>query len=105
MHLFHQKGSIKTGSIGTKQEIFQGDSLSPLLFLLNRQGIGYAIDDKNTVTHLLYMDDLKIFCRDEKQLRQTMHIVKTFSDDIQMVFGQDKCTTVFFHERRTSQKP
>ncbi len=96
MHLFHQKGSIKTGSIGTKQEIFQGDSLSPLLFLLNRQGIGYAIDDKNTVTHLLYIDDLKIFCRDEKQLRQAMHIVKTFSDDIQMVFGQDKCTTVFF---------
>ncbi|RXN33868.1 Retrovirus-related Pol poly from type-1 retrotransposable element R2 [Labeo rohita] len=59
-------------------------------------GIGYAADNKNIVTHLLCMDDLKIFGRDEKQLRQAMHIIKMFSDDIQMEFGQDKCTTVVF---------
>ncbi|KAL0168878.1 hypothetical protein M9458_037100, partial [Cirrhinus mrigala] len=60
------------------------------------QGIGYAIDDKNIMTYLLHMDDLKIFGRDERQLRQAMHIVKTFSDDIRMEFGQHKCATVVF---------
>lgn len=39
-----------------------------------------------------------IFGRDEKQLRQAMHIVKTFRDDIRMEFGQDKCTTLVFRK-------
>lgn len=58
--------------------------------MLNRQGIGYATDDKNFMTHLLYMDDLKIFGRDERQLRQAMHIEWSFDKTT----GQ--CTTVVF---------
>lgn len=69
-------------------------SLIALSNMINREGLGYAVDDKNVVNHLLYMDDLKIFAKNEDQLRQTMHIIKTFSDDVKMDFGLDKCGTV-----------
>lgn len=39
------------------------------------------------------MDDLKIMCPNELELKKSLHIVKTFSDDIQMSFGIDKCET------------
>lgn len=105
MYLYHQQGSVQTGQIAIKRGIFQGDSLSPLLFcmslipltnMINRQGLGYEIDGENKVSHLLYMDDLKIFGKSEEQMRQAMHIVKTFSDDIRMEFGLEKCATVVF---------
>ncbi|RXN25186.1 unconventional myosin-X-like protein [Labeo rohita] len=64
--------------------------LIPLSNMLNRQGIGYAIDDQNIMTHLLYMDDLKIFGSDERQLRQSMHIEWS----LDKTTGQ--CTTVAF---------
>ena len=48
--------------------------------------------EKNKVSHLFYMDDLKLFNRDETKLQQKMN-VKIFSNDIQMEFGLDKCAT------------
>ena len=37
------------------------------------------------------MDDLKIFIRTEAHLGKALSIVKTFTDDISMEFGLDKC--------------
>jgi hypothetical protein len=34
------------------------------------------------VSHLFYMDDMKLFSRDETKLQQKMNIVKMFSDII-----------------------
>ena len=105
MHLFHRNGAIKTEKIAIKRGIFQGDSLSPLLFcmslipltnMINRENLGYEIDRKNKISHLFYMDDLKTFSKTEEQQRQILHIVKTFSDDIKMEFDLDKCATVVF---------
>jgi hypothetical protein len=57
--------------------------------------------EKNKVSHLFHMDGLKLFPRDETKLQQKMN-VKTFSDDIQMEFGLDKCATaVFKHGKLT----
>ena len=48
------------------------------------------------------MDDLKLFTRDEIKLQQKMNNVKTFSNDIQMESGLDKCATaVFKHGKLT----
>jgi len=48
------------------------------------------------------MDDLKRFTRDETKLQQKMNNVKTFSNDIQMESGLDKCATaVFKHGKLT----
>jgi hypothetical protein len=77
--------------------IFQGDSLSPLLFCivliplthkLNRSKCGYQVyGTERKINHLLYMDDLKLIGRSEEELRNEIKIVKTFSDGIKIKFG------------------
>jgi len=65
--------------------IFQGDSLSPLLFCicliplmdqLNRLNTGYEEHITNTkISHLLYMDDLKLIAESEEELRKQIQTV------------------------------
>jgi hypothetical protein len=51
------------------------------------------------------MDDFKLFSRDKSKLQQELTTVKTFSKDIQMEFGLDKCiTAVFMHGKLTKAK-
>ena len=66
-----------TVKIAIKSGIFQGDCLCALLFclalipltnVLNKQGAGCDIKEINKVSHLFYMDDLKLFYRDGTEL-------------------------------------
>ena len=43
------------------------------------------------MNHLLFMDDLKLYAKDEKQLDSFVNTVQMFSLDIGMEFGIDKC--------------
>ena len=43
------------------------------------------------MSHLMFMDDIKLYGANDRQLESLVDIVKTFSDDIQMSFGIDKC--------------
>ena len=42
------------------------------------------------ISHLLNMDDLKLYGRNPDQLDRLLHTVRTLSDDIQMKFGLGK---------------
>ena len=42
------------------------------------------------------MDDLKLIAKSEEELQKQTQIVKTFSDDIHMEFGLEKCAKVTF---------
>ena len=42
------------------------------------------------------MDDLKLYGRNPDQLDGLLHTVRTFSDDIRMKFGLDKCAVAHF---------
>jgi hypothetical protein len=42
------------------------------------------------------MDDLKLTARSEEELQRQIHTVKTFSDDIRMEFGLEKCAKITF---------
>ena len=46
---------------------------------------------KDLTSHLLFMDDLKLFAEDEKGMERLIEVVHTFSRDIGMEFGLDKC--------------
>ena len=63
--LTHESGTLMSDNINIKRGIFQGDSLSPLLFCisliplsleLNSLGYEYKIRTER-ITHLFYMDD------------------------------------------------
>ena len=90
------------GHLLIKCGIFQGDSLSPLLFILCLIPLTYLLDqnqfgfklEKSTVNHLLYMDDLKLYGKNEKEIDALVNIVRIFSKDICMEFGLDKCAKV-----------
>ena len=49
------------------------------------------LQETRKVTHLLYMDDLKLFTPNDKKLADQLKRVKQYSEDIQMEFGLDKC--------------
>uniref|UniRef100_A0A6P7H6Q3 Uncharacterized protein LOC114345005 n=1 Tax=Diabrotica virgifera virgifera TaxID=50390 RepID=A0A6P7H6Q3_DIAVI len=98
------ENNIETENIAINRGLFQGDSLSPLWFclamnplsqLLNSTDSGFSIKNNNTVvaklSHLLYMDDLKLMASTRDNLEQIVKTVETFSNDINMHFGLDKC--------------
>ena len=96
--LTHEKDTLRSSTIDINFGIFQGDSLSPLIFylalvplsaIMNDTGYGYKIQGQN-ISHLLYMDDLKLFANDDKDLEGMLQTVMKFSDDIGMTFGLDK---------------
>jgi len=64
-------------NIHIKCGIFQGDCLSPLLFcialnplseLIKDTSYGYKLKCNLLVQHLLYMDDLKLYAKNEKEI-------------------------------------
>jgi len=40
------------------------------------------------------MDDLKLIAKSEEELQKQIKTVKTFSDDIHMEFGLEKCAKI-----------
>ena len=63
--------------------------------LLRKEKLGYAFGEEGKlINHLLYMDDLKVFAKDEKQLDQLIELVFKFSKDVGMEFGMEKCATM-----------
>ena len=48
----------------------------------------------NVISHLLSMEELKLYAANEIHLNAMVNIVKKFSDDIRMAFGFDKCNTL-----------
>jgi hypothetical protein len=95
---------LQSKLIKINRGIFQGDSLSPLLFCialipitheLNRSNCGYQIHGtERKVSHLLYMDDLKLIGKSEEELTDEIQIVKTLSTDIKIKLGWEKCARI-----------
>ena len=80
--LHHGTESTLSDTIQIKSGIFQGDSLSGVLFcislivlswLIKRTGHGYYINKgrklENLISHLLFVDDHKLYSSNDNQLR------------------------------------
>ena len=89
--------------VSVRRGIFQGDSLSPLLFVmalvprtlvLRDAAPGYVLKSKTKISHLLYMDNLKLYGKTKSDIESLISTVRLFSDDISMRFRLQKCASV-----------
>ena len=100
---------MQSQPIQIRRGIFQGDSLSPLLFCialipltneLNRADCGYQVHGTDRkISHLLYMDDLKLLGRNEIELNNEMKIVQTISNIYKYEFWFRKMCKNMFEKR------
>ena len=65
--------------------------LNPLSQIITNTGYGYRFRSGATISHLLYMDDIKLYARSEQEIDSLIHTTRIYSDDIGMSFGLDKC--------------
>ena len=88
-------GNSELGEVQIKQGIFQGDSLSPLVFvlalillslILRKVKAAYEFSEsKEKINHLLFMDDLKLYSRSDKGLDSLVWTVHVFREDIEWI--------------------
>lgn len=93
------------GEVHIKRGIFQGDSLSPIWFclamnplseILNQSNAGFRlkVTDHLKYSHLLFMDDLKLYSETKQQLESLINTTKIFNETVQMNFGIEKCAII-----------
>ena len=90
--------------VDVNRGIFQGDRLSPLIFvicmiplslLLRKVKAYYEWGRKEfKLNHLLFMENLLLFGKNDDQIDSLVQTVFTFSEDIGMEFGLEKCGVV-----------
>ena len=92
--------------VNIRRAIFQGDSLSPLLFvicmillthILCKAKTRYTLGGGEKNNHLLFMDDLKLYRKSENEIKGLVYTVEVFSQDIDMEFGIKKCGEIIMN--------
>jgi hypothetical protein len=77
----------------------------PLTKELNRADCGYQVHGtERKISHLLYMDDMKLLGRNENDLKKEIKIVQTISKYINMNFGLEKCARICLKRGRFQSK-
>ena len=94
-------GERKLAEAKIQRGIFQGDALSPLLFIIAMMSLNHILRkctcryklgiSQEKVNHLTYMDDIKLLAKNEKELETLIHTVRIYNRDIGMEFGLEKC--------------
>ena len=85
-------GEKNLGAVNIRRGIFQGDSLSPLLFTVSLLPLTHILRDTapgyhfasngQKVNHLLSVDDLKLYVSNGQSLESLIQTVRVFSNDI-----------------------
>ena len=71
-------------------------------FLLKRVK-GYTLGQGRSMhqTHNFFVDDLKLYAQNTNSIKKQLDIITTFSKDIGMTFGEDKCAFMEIHKGKT----
>ena len=85
--------------------IFQGDSLSPLLFVicmiplthvLRKAKVRYTLEGEK-INYLLFMENLKLYGKSENEIKGLVSTVEVVSQGIGMQFGIKKCGVIIIN--------
>ena len=100
---FYADGKL-FGSVPIRRGIFQGDLFSSFLFvitflpltqILKETGMRYQLENNEAkVNHLFFMDDLRLYGKNDKETDSLIKIVWQSSEDIKMEFVILKCAAV-----------
>ena len=64
----------------------------PLNHILRKCTAGSKLNkSQEKINHLMYMDDIKLFSKNEKELETQIHAVRVYSQDIGMELSIEKC--------------
>ena len=77
-----------------KRGVFQRDSVSPLVLVLALVSAYEFSGDKEKINYFLFMDYLKLYSRNEKELDSLVQTKCGFIEDIEIDFGIEKCAMV-----------
>ena len=93
--------------VNIRRGIFQGDSLSPLLFVicmiplthvLRKAKARYTLDGGEETNHLLFMDNLKLYGRGENEIKRLVSTAVVFSPDTCIEFGIKKRVVIIMNK-------
>ena len=98
-------GNEELPRVNTQRGDFQGDTLSPLLFVicliplihtLQKVNAGYQLGrgQRKKINHLLFINDLKLYRNSKKEAEKLTNTVRIFLKDIAMEFGISKSVHV-----------
>ena len=100
-------------SVPITRKILQGDSFSPLPFViallpltyaLRETGMGYQLEKNGAkVNHLFFTDDIKLYGKNDKEIDSLIKTVWQCSEDIKMEFGILKCAIVSLQRGRKTR--
>ena len=78
--------------------------LNPLSFLLNKcKGYLFGRARKLQHTYNIFVDGLKLYSQDLNSTKKQLDIITTFSRDINMQFGEDKCACLQIEKGKVMQ--
>ena len=67
----------------------------PLTLLRRKVKLGYVLrNDQMRISHLLFMDDLKLYGKKEREIESLVQTVRIYSEDIAVEFGIHKCACI-----------
>ena len=80
---------------------FQGDAISAVLFIITMLPLKHIFRKSTAIyklwrsqekmNHLMYMDEIKLSVKNEKELKTLLHAVRIYSQYVGMEFGIEKC--------------
>ena len=96
-------------NVDIRRDIFQGNSMSQLLFvlciipltqILKKVKSGYSLKNGEKLNHRLFMDDLKIFAKSEREVNGLISTEQILNNDIGMEFGTKRYGVLVLKSRK-----
>ena len=94
-------GGKRLAEAKIQRGIFKGGALSPLPFVIWTMSLNDILRKcsawreihqwQEKINHLIYMDDIKLFAKNEKEFETLIHTFRKNSQDIGMEFSIEKC--------------